>query len=362
MEEHLSVDEQIIAYKGKKSALRQYNPKKPKKWGWKIFVLSGRSGLIHGIEFYGQDVDVPPEGLQVNKPGQVVLRLASKFPNDRNFKLYFDNWFNSPNVQVALALRDIWSIGTLILNRAKGLKFEFDRSPPRGTHLTKCMKIQGVDLFATQWLDNKPVTLLSTFVASTPEIAVSRFDRQSKDFNSVPAPQCIAVYNKHMGYVDEINSYLGRFRVTTHCRSRAYIKIFLNFVNIIATNCWLQYRRDAENVLEKKNILSLYDFKASLAESLCREGTTSGHTKRASLEIHMSRTSRPGPRAKLPSADIRLDNLGHWPISIGSGNRGAICKMTGCSAKPVTKCEKCDVHLCIVSKNCFKVFHITPVL
>ena len=45
--EHLSIDEQVIAYEGKKSSLRQYNPKKPKKWGFKIFVLSGRSGLIH---------------------------------------------------------------------------------------------------------------------------------------------------------------------------------------------------------------------------------------------------------------------------------------------------------------------------
>ena len=32
MEENLSIDEQIIGYKGKKSSLRQYNPKKPQKW------------------------------------------------------------------------------------------------------------------------------------------------------------------------------------------------------------------------------------------------------------------------------------------------------------------------------------------
>ena len=121
MEENLTIDEQIIAYKGKKSSLRQYNPKKPKKWGWKVFVFSGR---IHFIEFYDQDVHVPQGAENINKPGQVVLRIAENIPSDRNFKLYFDNWFNSPGLQFALALRNIWSIGTLILIRAPGLKFD----------------------------------------------------------------------------------------------------------------------------------------------------------------------------------------------------------------------------------------------
>ena len=37
IDEHLSLDEQIVPFKGK-SSLKQYNPKKPKKWGYKIFV------------------------------------------------------------------------------------------------------------------------------------------------------------------------------------------------------------------------------------------------------------------------------------------------------------------------------------
>ena len=44
-----------------------------------------------------------------------------------------------------------------------------------------------------------------------------------------------------MGRVDDINSYLGRFR-TTQNRKRAYIKIFLRFVNIMATNAQLKYQ------------------------------------------------------------------------------------------------------------------------
>ena len=45
MKEHLSIDEQIISYKGIKSSLRQYNPKKLKKWEYKVFLLCGEGGI-----------------------------------------------------------------------------------------------------------------------------------------------------------------------------------------------------------------------------------------------------------------------------------------------------------------------------
>ena len=174
-------------------------------------------------KFCVQDVHVPQGAENINKPGQVVLRLAENIPSDRNFKLYFDNWFKSPGLQVALAVRNIWSIGTLILNSAPRLKIE--SKPERGWYSTKTLKIQDVNLYATQWFDNKPVTLLSSFWSPEQEGSVQRFDRNKNQFVTIEEPQCILTYNKHMGFVDEINfvkSYLGRFRVT-HCSSRAYV-------------------------------------------------------------------------------------------------------------------------------------------
>ena len=349
---HLSIDEQIIAYKGKKSGFRKYNLRKPNKWGWKIFVLSGRSGMIHRIEFYRQAVETLSYGSNVNKPGQVVLRLASVIPVNCNHKLYFDNWFNSPAVQVDLALRGIWSIGTLMVNRAHGLKFETTRRPERGSYVVKTITLQGVTLYATQWFDNKPVTLLIPFCAANPETEVQRFDRRTRSYVAVPAPDCITVYNKHMGYVDEINSYLGRYGISTHVRNRAYLKIFFNFVNIVATNCWIQYRRDSE-AQPKSEVLDLYRFKANLADSLCRQNKVA----RVPRSGAPPKRPRPGRKSGLPPSDIRLDQLGHWPIGVGSEHRGQNCKLPGCKAKPVTKCEKCNVTSCISAKNCFKIFH-----
>ena len=355
MDENLSVDEQIIAYKGKKSSLRQYNPKKPKKWGWKLFVLCGKMGLIHKLEFYGKPVQSVENTDHIGKSGQVVLRLASIIPRDKNYKLYFDNWFNSPFLQVALAKWGIQSVGTLNINRAKGLSFTKSASKERrGTYTTKTAEINGVNLFATTWIDNKPVHLLSTFSGSETEIQVERFDRLFKQFIAVPAPSVIRAYNTHMGYVDEINSYLARFRMTTHCRARAYLKIFFHFINIAVTNAWIEYRRDCDDVHEpERERMSLHDFKADVATSLMQTNVTRKHFGRKSL-IEEELKKKRGPITNAPPQAVRTDNIGHWP---GLGPRGPRCKVPSCDAKPLTMCTKCNVYLCINAKNCFVTFH-----
>ncbi|XP_053960620.1 piggyBac transposable element-derived protein 4-like [Anastrepha ludens] len=50
-EEHQSIDEQIIAFKGR-SSFKQYNPAKPHKWGLKMFTGAGTSGLVYDFTLY----------------------------------------------------------------------------------------------------------------------------------------------------------------------------------------------------------------------------------------------------------------------------------------------------------------------
>ena len=101
IEECLAVDEQIIPFKGK-SSLKQYNPKKPHKWGYKGFALSGVSGFSYNFEiFTGKSdnicaQDEPDMGACSN----VVVRFARIIPNFWNYKLHIDNWFNSVPLQI----------------------------------------------------------------------------------------------------------------------------------------------------------------------------------------------------------------------------------------------------------------------
>lgn len=51
-EEYHSIDEQMIPYKGKSSSMRQYNPKKPKKWGFKVITRTSICGIVYDYFLY----------------------------------------------------------------------------------------------------------------------------------------------------------------------------------------------------------------------------------------------------------------------------------------------------------------------
>ena len=113
IEECLAVDEQIIPFKGK-SSLKQYNPKKPHKWGYKVFVLSGVSGFSYNFEiFTGKSDNIcAPDEPDMGASSNVVVRLARIIPNFCNSKLYIDNWFNSIPLQYFMYERGILLLGT----------------------------------------------------------------------------------------------------------------------------------------------------------------------------------------------------------------------------------------------------------
>ena len=125
----------------------------------------------------------------------------------------------------------------------------------------------------------------------------------------------------------------------------------------MVTNTWSKYRRNSEACkVPAKEVLSLYDFKARVGQALLKVGTTSGHVgKRSAIDhAYLVKRRSGGRKPIIPPQEVRLDNIGHWQIAAAKGPR---CKNPDCDAKPVTMCEKCNVHLCIIARNCFKTFH-----
>lgn len=82
-----------------------------------------------------------------------------------SLKLFFDNWLCSVDLQVLLEKDKI----NVRQNRLAGCTFMEDgamKAKGWGTHQEKMTIYDGVNLRATKWFDNCPVTLLSTFVAA----------------------------------------------------------------------------------------------------------------------------------------------------------------------------------------------------
>jgi len=50
----------MVPFKGR-SSLKQFVPKKPHKWGYKIFMLCDTRGMVHNFEIYTGKI-MPVEG------------------------------------------------------------------------------------------------------------------------------------------------------------------------------------------------------------------------------------------------------------------------------------------------------------
>ena len=176
MDEKLSIDEQVIPFKGK-HGLKTYNPKKPSKWGYKSFVLSDDKGIIT----YNFDICVGAIQPVAPHPdcgacGNIVLKLAEIIPRQMSHKLYYDNWFTGVQLQVVLEKMGIHSVATVRANRLKGCKLLTDnelKAQGRGTHKEMIAEHDGVDLRVTKWYDNKAVHLLSTYASACPTTEVN---------------------------------------------------------------------------------------------------------------------------------------------------------------------------------------------
>ncbi|PSN33869.1 hypothetical protein C0J52_25023 [Blattella germanica] len=128
----------------------------------------------------------PPELENVAVSGNVVLRLASIIPSEQNCKIFFDNWFCSIPLQVALAERKIWSLGTVRQNRLRGSSHESDgdmKKWGRGSINERRCTVNDITYGSVKWYDNRCVHLLSNFVGAEPLQTVKRYDKRKREHN-----------------------------------------------------------------------------------------------------------------------------------------------------------------------------------
>lgn len=319
LEEHLSVDEQIIPFKGA-SALKQHCPQKPEKWGYKVFVLSGVSGFSYKLELYtGQENSAPRRAGEPDcgASGNIVVRLCRLIPRGVHHKVYFDNYFNCPTLQVYLEKETVHCIGTVRINRVTGISMPSDKEMKqkgRGSFEEKVATLDGIQLSCTRWQDNRAVTLLSTFVGAEPVLTAPRWSQKEKERRDIPCPSVIGAYNKHMGGVDLLDSLISLYRA--HLRSKKwYFRIFLHILDLTAVNAWLLYRRNAETTSDQptRKLMPLAEFKVDLATSLCKAGKNQlkkrGRPSNESVEQGIQLKKTRGPSAPCPPQDVRIDQV-----------------------------------------------------
>uniref|UniRef100_A0A3P8SS87 PiggyBac transposable element-derived protein domain-containing protein n=1 Tax=Amphiprion percula TaxID=161767 RepID=A0A3P8SS87_AMPPE len=356
----LSIDEQMVPFKGR-SSLKQYIPKKPYKWGYKIFVLCDTKGLVHSFDIFSGKTDPAPGQPDIGESGNVVLKLARVIHGTVNHLLYFDEWFSSLDLFVALANKGIPALGTVRENCLQGCTFSADtemKKKGRGTFEEQEAVVDGVEVRAVKWFDNRGVVVASTFASAQPVSSVERWDRRLKQNVSVECPSIISLYNKFVGGVDALDALIAQYRI--HIRSKKYYhRLFFHFVDMVIVNSWLLYRRDCESLcVPRKLQKDLLAFRISIARALCMQGKDLSRKRgppSLDVEREFEKKKHRGPAKAIPTQEVRSDAVGHWPVVERERQR---CKHPKCKGQTVFKCSKCNVHLCLnKNHNCFREFH-----
>ena len=146
--------------------MKQYNPKKPRKWAFKVFVLSGVSGCCYKFEIFTGTSDnvCAPDEPDLGASSNVVVRLVRHLPEKCNYKLYVDNWFNSLNgLNVYMYQKSIQMVGAVQKNQLQKCPVPSDgdiKKKAWGTYVVRFATIDSVALLVVSWNDNKLVTLI----------------------------------------------------------------------------------------------------------------------------------------------------------------------------------------------------------
>ncbi|XP_065679060.1 piggyBac transposable element-derived protein 3-like [Hydra vulgaris] len=252
-EESHSIDEQILPTKGR-SFLRQYLPKKPHKWGIKVWARCGVSGIVYDFETYcGKCLLNKNELPGLLMEGNVVYRLTQSLPSGVNYKIFFDNYFSSIDILWLLKEKNFLAVATIRKDRLKDA--------------------------SKKWYDNNIVQLISNYVGNEPGTPANRWSKKDKKFVTIDRPKIVEIYNAHMEGVDLCDMLLETYS--------------------------LLYRRHMnQQHVPTKNQLSLLQFRTQIGDSLCKAGKTLLLAKRGrpslAAENKVAAKRRP-PNIKNPS-------------------------------------------------------------
>lgn len=370
---NISVDEMMVRFSGRSThTIRIKN--KPTPEGYKIFALCD-----HGYTYTFLPTSRVYQNKEVQKvdgityTGSVVLHLAHQLPYWRKtFNLFMDNYFSSIPLFSYLRTKNIGACGTV---RSNSKKFPKELKVPKTVKMPWDSRSGVVvdDVLAILWIDNGPVTMLTTIHGlegeawnvekmrkrprtTTLNAAKVRevFGNNSQQLLKIP---CIVNdYNLYMGGVDIADQLRGYYSTQLVSR-RNWMPLFFWLLDITLVNSFklakLKGWSGSQVAFREELLWSLVE----MAEE--KNGDDVDILVQSIKKIQITNDSTVDD---LPTA--RLKDGYHLPIH-NSGRK--ICAWCNWQAKgkedkniprSFISCKLCNAYLCInKNRNCFADFH-----
>ncbi|XP_045127477.1 piggyBac transposable element-derived protein 4-like [Portunus trituberculatus] len=199
----VAVDESMIKFKGR-SSMKQYQPNKPIKRGYKVWMMADKSGYCLKFDIYTGKVE---NKVTKDLGAKVVTSLVEDLEG-KEHKVYFDNYFTSVDLMKKLKEKGVNACGTVKPSRRNLPTFKSSKNMSRGDSETFT---SNTGINATKWRDKKDVFLLTNF--HDPK-DISEVARREKDGTRklYPCPISIIEYNKNMNSVDKFDQLLFQWK------------------------------------------------------------------------------------------------------------------------------------------------------
>ena len=225
--ETLTVDEQLVGYRGKIPG-RTYMPSKPRKYGVTFFWLcEATTGFaLHGMIYSGREENNAPHR---NLANDIVMNLCSVYYGTGR-DIYVDRYFTTHELVCNLLSQKLTLVGTIMSNRRE-IPSQFKSARGREVESTKALYDYSNGILLISYIPKRNRNVL---MMSSSHSDVSITDCHSK-------PTVIMDYNKHKGGVDTLNENCEEFNCLrkTNCWP---IVINYNLVNVATNNAFIVMR------------------------------------------------------------------------------------------------------------------------
>lgn len=225
LSKNVCIDESLILWKGSLK-FKQYIRSKAAKFGIKTFELcESATGYLWSFLVYTGKHSSFDLGPEIAKSTPVVLKLIEPLLN-KGYRLFMDNWFNSPILARFLKRNGTDCVGTLRTSRIHVPKLVTHAPLQQGQLVAR----HSGDVCVLSWLDKKRISMISTCHGSAtalPNVS-SRPPPRPEPFK----PQMVLDYNRSMGGVDLKDQMLEPYLLERKRCAKWYIKLFKRLLNV----------------------------------------------------------------------------------------------------------------------------------
>ena len=341
---NLSVDEAMIQFDGR-LAWKQYMPKKPVKWGIKLWCLcDAATGYCLAFTVYtGAEInDVAPTH---DLGYRVVMQLMGNYLHQQRH-VYADNYFTSVKLASDLLRSGTYMCGTTRSNRREYPNTLASALLQPGESLKWT---NGDNVMLLKWRDKRDVFMIATNDAG---LDVVRRVRRHNTEVDLPVPSCVKRYNSLMGGVDRLDQLRAYYSVGRAGR-RWWKYIFWGVLNIGMINAYILWKMANSHLPALARISSLKTWKLRLVHDMVDDYAS-------------SRVERRMPAIDNLVVDyVVTDTILQGHPLVRFQGRGRCCKHCARQKKRTAKgrfvesrfgCDRCRVYLC-ASGACFLSYH-----